>query len=63
MNKPWYTHSNWTGKTPRTLSEAFGPYSTMKDTTVNYGNYLHWIPYVMMVIALILITLGFLMKG
>ncbi len=63
MNKPWYTHSNYTGRFPRTLNEAFGPYHTMKDTTVNYGNYLQWIPYVMIVVALVLVSLGFMMKG
>ena len=38
MTKQWYNHSNWTGKSPRTLQEAFGPYESLyiqEDTKVD----------------------------
>lgn len=53
--KPWYTHSNWTGRTPRTMHEAFGTdFSGFQQEHPGMGflsKVKHFVLYLMIVCA------------
>lgn len=58
--KPWYTHSNWTGRTPRTMQEAFGcTYHSFYEKAPSMGKLKHFLWYIACVgIALFLLSLS-----
>jgi len=43
-------NSNWTGRTPRTLGQAFGPYATIHRTGRQYDRHL-WIAAIALCVA------------
>lgn len=43
-------NSNWTGRTPRTLGQAFGPYATMHRTERRSDRHL-WIAAIVLCVA------------
>lgn len=45
--KPWYSHANWTGKTPRTMQEAFGhDFNTLDKEAPPMGTIKHLLIYI-----------------
>ena len=55
--KPWYTQSNWTGRTPPTMEEAFGWSHGYLSPTVYYSNSLSWKIY-SIIVALVVIVVA-----
>lgn len=45
-------NSNWTGKAPRTLKQAFGPYATLHRTEQRSDRHL-WVAVVLLCVAVV----------
>lgn len=54
-----YRNSSWTGRAPRTLEQAFGPYSRM-DTTERGHSVVTWLATVALCVMSGLIVAGVL---